>query len=134
MRKLLLVILALVLLAACRSPQPTPENTTENQTFLNPGYHEVVMDNFIYNPKSLTVYQGDRVKWINNMPFVKSVWIWGQDPSPIIKTGKSWSYIFTEPGFYKIRDQFAQDMEGNITVLPYDERPDVQASTPQVGP
>jgi|GEM_PF-6531819 len=124
-------VLLLVFLAACArqpaEPRPAENVTGETPVFLNPGYHEIVIKDFKYNPKSLTVYQGDRVKWINQMPFVKSVWIWGVEENFIISPGKSWSHIFTEPGFYKYRDRFAQDMEGNITVLPYEERPDIKA-------
>ncbi len=131
MKKFILAIL-LVLLAACGETVPTPDNTTDVQPtnstidFLNPGYQEITISNFYFTPKSVVVYQGDRVKWINDMPFVKRVWIWGMDPSPIIKTGKSWSYVFTETGLYKYRDFYAQDMEGNVTVLPYEDRPDLK--------
>jgi plastocyanin len=134
MKKILLFSLFLLVIAAMTACKPAPEpvdtqptNTTHN--FLNPGYQEVVISGYMFTPKAITVYQGDRVKWINKMPFVKSIWLWGMAPSPVIQSSKSWSYIFTEPGFYKYRDQYAQDMEGNVTVLPYDERPDIKAKT-----
>lgn len=127
--KLGYIIVIAALLTACTST-PTADVVQEPETpeFINPGYHEITINNFMYSPKTLTVYQGDRVKWINQMPMVKSVWIWGMEPSPVIKGGKSWSYTFNEAGFFKYRDAFAQDMEGNITVLPYSERPDVATS------
>lgn len=131
-------LLVVLLLVSCTTPAPveTQTNTTDgNTTFINAGYHEVIISGYTFTPKSITVYQGDRVKWINKMPFIKSIWLWGQDPSPIIKQGYSWSYIFTEPGIYKYRDQYTQDMQGNVTVLPYEERPDVKAKqTSSVGP
>lgn len=131
----LLCSLVVLLLAACTTPAPVETQPTNASTdFLNPGYHEITIKNYAFTPKSITVYQGDRVKWINAMPFVKSVWIWGQPPSPAIKTGYSWSYVFTETGVYKYRDQFTQDMEGNITVLPYEQRPDLQQNNTPFGP
>ena len=122
-------LLLLLLLTAC-TPKPDvidtqPTNSTTD--FINPGYQEIEIKGYTFTPKAITVYQGDRIKWINNMPFVKSIWLWGMEPSTVIQPGKSSSYIFTETGFYKYRDQYQQDMEGNITVLPYEERPDVKA-------
>ena len=127
MKKLIALLLVLALVGCARPVMESPQNTTEE--FVNGGYHEVIIKDFVYAPKSLTIYQGDRVKWINQMPFVKSVWVWGEEPSPVIQTNKSWSFIFSETGFFKIRDQFSQDMEMNITVLPYEERPDINAQS-----
>ncbi|HSU72993.1 MAG TPA: cupredoxin domain-containing protein [Candidatus Binatia bacterium] len=123
MKRLLALLCIAVFLVACSKPAPEPAPEPVNESpFINAGYHEITISNYQYTPKSLTVHQGDRVKWINNMPFVKSVWIWAQDPSPVIRPGKSWSYIFNDVGFYRYRDQFTQDMEGNITVLPYENK------------
>ena len=134
MKGVILTIL-LVFMAACTStptgnvvgPVDTPEDGPEENPFLNPGYHEILISEFYFKPKSITVYQGDRVKWINDMPFVKRIWIWGQEPSGIIRPGRSTSVFMLEAGFFKYRDFYYQDMEGNITVLPYEERPDVKA-------
>ena len=133
MKGVILTIM-LVFLAACSST-PTgnvvgPVDTDpepEQREFLNGGYHEVLISEFYFKPKSITVYQGDRVKWINDMIFVKRIWIWGEEPGQIIREGKSWSYIFLETGVISYRDFFYQDMQGNVTVLPYEERPDIKA-------
>ena len=120
----------LLLLAACtqNNAADSAGQTTNNITeFVNTAMHEVSISGFFFVPKNVTIYQGDRVKWNNRMPMIKSVWLWGEEPSPIIKPGRSWSFIFTEPGFYKYRDKLSQDMEGNITVLPYKNRDNVTA-------
>ncbi|MBI4144775.1 cupredoxin domain-containing protein [Candidatus Woesearchaeota archaeon] len=128
--KLACILLMAALLTACTSTPVADvvQESADTPEFLNTGYHEISINNFFYSPKALTVYQGDRVKWINQMPMVKSVWLWGMEPSPVIKPGKTWSYTFTETGLFKYRDQFTQDMEGNITVLPYEERPDIKVA------
>lgn len=131
MKYLAVFALLALLLTACSKPVEQPPVNETNSTFINTGYHEITIRNFVYEPKSLTIYQGDRVKWINQMPFVKSIWIWGEAPSVDIRPGASWSYVFLDAGFFKIRDQYAQDMEGNITVLPYEERPDIKAKLEQ---
>lgn len=132
------IVFMMVFLAACTAtptgnvvgPVEDPVDTypvIEENPFINGGYHEIHIDGFHFTPKNITVYQGDRVKWINDMIFVKSIWIWGDAPGPIINPGKEWSTFFLEDGFFKYRDRFSQDMEGNITVLPYEERPDIKA-------
>lgn len=127
MKYIVLFVLLLALIACSKPVEQPPAQNETNSSFLNTGYYEVTIKEFTYAPKSLTIYQGDRVKWINQMPFVKSVWIWGESPSVDIRPGATWSYIFLDTGFFKIRDQYTQDMEGNITVLPYEERPDIKA-------
>ena len=138
MKKIAFVFLAMALLAlvACTKPAPvvepdpiTVEPADNSSEFLNTHLYTIHISDFAFTPKQITIYQGDRVKWTNDMPFVKSVWIWAMAPGPVISPGKSWSYIFNDVGFFKYRDQFAQDMEGNVTVLPYSERPDVKSQT-----
>jgi plastocyanin len=130
----LLACLLLLLLAACTSPAAQPPQTTppaqENPDtsvetgIVNGGIVDIVIKDWMFLPANITVHVGDRVRWDNKMPFIKSIWMWGEAPSPAFKPGTTWSVIFTKPGFYKYRDQYQQDMEGNITVLPAENASD----------
>jgi plastocyanin len=126
----LLIALTLLLVACAPAEEPTqPEEPVKE--YVNTGFHQINISEWHFRPDSITVYEGDRIKFQNDMPFVKRVWIWGHEPSPIIRTGKSWSWTPTEPGFYEFRDYFQQYMDGNITVIAYEERPDIKAKLEQ---
>ena len=135
MKRIALITALLLILAGCTgSPTgstvlnvPEVEVPEDGSVFLSPELHRINISQWHFRPDTLTIYQGDTVKWRNDMGFVKQVWIWGEEPSPVIMPRKSWSFTFKEPGFYKFIDNFQQYMDGNITVLPYEERPDIKA-------
>ncbi|GLZ33134.1 copper-binding protein [Lentzea sp. NBRC 105346] len=78
--------------------------------------HAVSIANYAYAPASMTVHVGDVVTWTNSDQAPHDVAA-GTFRSPMLSTGQSWSYTFTQPGTYDYVCSIHPDMRARITVL-----------------
>lgn len=80
----------------------------------------VSIDNFTFNPQTLTVQAGTTVTWINRDDIPHGI---GADNnafarSKALDTGDSYSFTFTVPGTYKYFCYVHPHMTGTIVVEP----------------
>lgn len=79
---------------------------------------EVVIDNFSFSPKTLTVPVGAAVTWTNHdsVPHVVASADDHFKKSPVLKTGQHFSNTFATAGTYSYLCSIHPRMTGNITV------------------
>jgi plastocyanin len=79
--------------------------------------HVIVIENVQFNPQSLTIKRGARVKWTNKDLFPHSATSTAQafDSKAIAPTA-AWTWIAHEPGIYTYICTFHPTMKGTITV------------------
>jgi plastocyanin len=104
MRKL---ILALAAVAALAVAGPAGAATTKTVNIYS-----------YFSPKSVTITEGDTVKWVNRDNDTHQVYAYkGQFVSPILKAkGGSYSFTFKAAGTYTYKDELHPKMTGTVTV------------------
>lgn len=106
MKRLLLIVAFLFLLAPARAEAAT---------------QHVAMENYAYSPATLTIQVGDTVTWTNHDQAPHDV-VTTSAPaafrSPLLNTGESWSFTFTVPGTYAYYCSVHPDMRAQIIVEP----------------
>ena len=118
---ILILVLGVVALSGCtQNPQ---NNTTTNQTTSptqnqsNATKYTVTIQNFAFNPGTLTVPVGTTVKWANQDPRIHRVYSNTEVfESKDLNTGDSYSYKFTKAGTYKYHCSIHPNMTGTIIV------------------
>jgi plastocyanin len=130
--KVLSVLIALLLLAACGSkPTVTPAGTLPPiPTATQPpaattapvqaaSANDITIQGFAFNPASLTIKVGDTVKWTNQDTAAHTVVAddnsWG---SGQLVQGSSFSFTFTKAGTYNYLCGVHPRMKGTIIVNP----------------
>lgn len=81
--------------------------------------NEVVIDNFAFAPKTLTVAAGSEVVWINRDNEPHTVVFSGEAKlfkSPALDTDDKFSFVFKEPGTYSYYCSVHPHMTGTIVV------------------
>ncbi|MGO8914611.1 MAG: cupredoxin family copper-binding protein [Stellaceae bacterium] len=81
--------------------------------------NEVVIDNFAFEPKTLTVAAGTDVVWINQDDEPHTVVYSGDAKlfkSPALDTSDKFSFVFKEPGTYSYYCSVHPHMTGTIIV------------------
>lgn len=100
-----------------------PENNTSNQTAAEnltvpEAEHktvEVKIEDFAFNPDSVTISPGDTVRWTNLDLFTHTVT--GPDfSSGTLRDGDSYEFTFTREGTYRYYCSIHASMEGVVTV------------------
>ncbi|HTW97027.1 MAG TPA: cupredoxin family copper-binding protein [Candidatus Methylomirabilis sp.] len=91
------------------TPTPTPPPTTQPQ--ISP----VSIQNFSFNPSSLTVSVGTTVVWTNNDPVPHQIGSDSFNSSPLSQGG-TFSHKFTTAGTYDYHCTIHPSMTGTITV------------------
>jgi plastocyanin len=81
-----------------------------------PSVHIVVIQGVAFEPQSLTVKRGERVKWINNDPFPHTVTARGVFDSHSIAVGGSWTYVAKKAGAYAYTCTLHPNMHGSLQV------------------
>jgi plastocyanin len=78
----------------------------------------VFIDNFIFNPKGLTVKAGTTVTWTNRDDIVHGIAASNNafKKSPAMDTDDSYSFTFTTPGTYQYFCYLHPQMVGSIVV------------------
>src|SRR3954452_16088459 len=70
-----------------------------------------------FSPKSVTITEGDTVKWVNKDNVTHQIYgEKGQFISPILKPGQTFSFTFRAAGTYNYKDELHPKMTGTITV------------------
>ncbi len=114
----LVVALALVmLLGGCSSPvqsgygnQPTPQTHPQSTS-----PDTVSIQNFKFNPMSITINKGDTVTWINHDSIAHTATGTGFD-SGSIADGASFQYTFKDAGTYNYICSYHPYMKGQVIV------------------
>ena len=79
----------------------------------------VVIDNFAFAPKELTIPRGTAVQWINRDGEPHTI-VSSADPkafrSPTLDTGDKYAFMFKEPGTYRYFCSVHPHMRGTIIV------------------
>lgn len=104
-----------------------PENNTSNQTTVEnvtvpeaeipaePKTVEVKIEDFAFNPDSVTISPGDTVRWTNLDLFTHTVT--GPDfSSGTLRDGDSYEFTFTREGTYRYYCSIHASMEGVVIV------------------
>jgi plastocyanin len=96
--------------------QNTTQNMTGNMTENITGETtEVSIENFAFNPESVTISAGDTVRWTNMDSTAHTVTSANFD-SGRLEPGASFNFTFTEPGTVEYHCSIHPSMQGNITV------------------
>src|SRR4051812_41370640 len=70
-----------------------------------------------FSPKSVTITEGDTVKWVNKDTVTHQVYgDKGQFVSPILKPGQTFSFTFRAAGTYDYKDELHPKITGSIVV------------------
>ncbi|MDY9923198.1 cupredoxin family copper-binding protein [Methanobacterium sp.] len=105
-------IVAIVALSGC-----TNENSTGNNSSSNSTGNSVSIQNFAFNPSTLTVKAGTTVTWTNkdstNHPVASDTGVFA---SGDLNNGDSYSYTFNQTGNYPYHCTTHTSMKGTIIV------------------
>ena len=97
-------------LAAAREPPPAATPTAAN---------EVVIDNFAFNPPTLTVAAGTRVTWVNRVDVPHTATSSAKPRlfhSGTLDTDDHFAHVFTSPGTYEYFCAVHPHMTGRVIV------------------
>jgi plastocyanin len=81
-----------------------------------PSAHTVVIQGVAYEPASLTVKRGERVRWVNKDPFPHTVTARDAFDSHSIAAGGTWSYVARKVGVYAYACTLHPNMKGILQV------------------
>ncbi|GGU19860.1 cupredoxin domain-containing protein [Lentzea flava] len=81
--------------------------------------HQIPIARYAYVPATMTVHVGDVVTWTNKDEASHDV-AGGTFRSPMLATGQSWSYTFTQPGTFDYICSVHPDMRAQIVVLAHE--------------
>lgn len=96
--------------AATPSPKPTQP--------LAPAVHAVEIRDFSFSPSNITLKKGDTIVWTNKDAAPHTV-TWdggGQNSSGTLKSGETFSFVFTGPGTFNYHCAFHPSMKGKVIV------------------
>jgi amicyanin len=84
----------------------------------SPDKHTVKIDNFNFNPATLTVPVGTKVTWINrdDVPHMVVAENGKDIKSPVLDTDQKFSYAFTKAGTYRYYCSMHPRMTGKVIV------------------
>jgi amicyanin len=118
MKRLILVVGLLFLLAPARAEAAT---------------QHVAMENYAYSQSALTIQVGDTVTWTNHDQAPHDV-VTTSGPaslqSPMLAQGESWSFTFTVPGTYSYYCSVHPDMRAQVIVQPAETQEPAPAPAP----
>ena len=104
-------VVALLILAATTS--------AADKKAASPGNHQIVIDNFAFSPRTLTVSVGARVTWINRDDVPHTATAKGKPrafQSGTLDTDGQYSFVFKQPGTYDYFCAVHPHMTGKIIV------------------
>ncbi len=81
-----------------------------------PAKHTVAIDGVAYQPATLTVKQGESVRWVNHDPYPHTVTARGAFDSHDIPAGASWTYVARKPGRYDYICTLHPNMKATLVV------------------
>lgn len=89
-------------------------SSNQNQTQTG-GVIEISIQNYAFNPSTLTVKAGDTVKWTNYDSTPHQI-VGGFDSSPVLSQGETFEFPFITPGTYDYYCGINPSMKGRIVV------------------
>lgn len=100
------------------TPPPATGAKASVELSTNQTTARVVIDNFAYSPKTITVKAGTSVTWTNNDSAAHTVTsdTGGQFDSGKLATGQSYSHTFTTPGTYSYHCTYHPMMVAQVVV------------------
>ena len=101
---------------AAHSTEPATNHAVEK---IAAAPNQIVIDNFTFAPKTLTVASGTEVVWLNRDDEPHTVVSSGEAKlfkSPALDTGDKFSFVFKEPGTYSYYCSVHPHMTATITV------------------
>jgi plastocyanin len=105
---------ATVMIAGCTSsssPSPSPVTSTASQ-------NSVAIQNYAFNPSTLTIQKGANVTWTNYDSVQHTVISdSGAFSSPLISTGDTYTYQFNNTGSFSYHCGIHPYMKGTIVVV-----------------
>ncbi len=112
---IVVTILGIVALSGCvQNQQEPPQNTSSPK---NTSYSTIMIQNFAYNPNTLTVKAGTNITWTNRDSAIHDVASdSGAFASEDLAKGESYTYNFTKPGEYTYHCNEHPSMTGKIIV------------------
>jgi plastocyanin len=70
-----------------------------------------------FSPKSVTITEGDTIKWVNKDNTTHQVYeSHGRFVSPILKHNQSWSFTFNAAGSYSYKDELHPKLKAKVTI------------------
>ena len=107
----------LTTVAATLPTTPVPQTTAAPATPAMPSTAAVTIQNFAFNPSSVTVSAGGTVTWTNRDQATHTVTSdTGAFTSNNLVTGNSYSFTFTTPGTYRYHCSIHTGMMGTVIV------------------
>ncbi len=100
-------LVALVLISGCSGPESEPSTT--------PGQNNVNIENFAYNPATITVQKGTAVAWTQIDSAPHTVTGNGFDSGNLNK-GQTFSWTFNETGTFSYKCSIHPTMGGKVVV------------------
>jgi plastocyanin len=105
----LLLIMAIVTVSGCANNQTTSNTTADPNT--------IIIQDFAFQPSTLTVSAGTTVTWINrdgtNHPVASDTGVFS---SGTLNQGESYSYTFNQTGSYPYHCTVHPSMTGTVIV------------------
>ena len=117
MKKTLVILLILLVMAACAPAASTP---VEDSLMVTEGTEiEVLIQEFALDPPELAIRAGATVTWVNLDAARHTVSAEkGGFNSPVLMYGDRFSFTFETPGEYRYSNKYHPDMRGRIIVVP----------------
>jgi plastocyanin len=121
---LAVIIIALFSVNGCattqdvkQNPPPlTTPNSAQNITSMKiPASNQISIENFSFNPKTITVNKGDMVAWINNDSSTHQLKSKAFN-SPNMMQGETFTFTFEETGTFNYLCTIHPSMTGEIIV------------------
>jgi len=100
--------------------QSTESPTASPQTSIAPSKVNITIQNFAFNPATVTISAGSTVTWVNQDGVPHNIINDASSPmsfnSGVLAQGKGFSYTFTDPGTYSYHCSIHPSMLGKIVV------------------
>lgn len=109
MKRGLLIFLIVILISGCYSQQTNTSNIERKA-------NEIIIDNFAFTPKELTVNSGTTITWKNNDKVVHTIVSQNLFESKTLKDGDQFTFTFNTPGEYNYYCSIHPSMRGKIIV------------------
>jgi len=115
----IIMLIMACMVAGCSSSQNAPTSPSVAPT-INTDANSITIENFAFNPATLTIKPGSKVSWTNRDGVDHTIVSDSGSPvlfkSEALATGASFSFTFTQPGTYAYYCSIHPSMKGTIIV------------------
>lgn len=110
-----IIIIAVIVLVGGKNIYNAPPNATPNPTSEATTPNSIIIQNFSFNPQTLTVKVGDTVTWTNNDSAVHNIKS-SSFNSTGLNTNDTFKFTFNTPGTFSYNCGIHPSMTGTIIV------------------